>query len=84
LPEGAPARPAEPVAYPAVHDMPPPRSGEVLNMVEQEKMESDLVAARNRQQAEAGIPPTPTPAVEKKTRPSRRPIIPVASSNTIY
>ena len=31
LPANAPERPAEPLAYPAVHDMPPPRTTAVLD-----------------------------------------------------
>jgi hypothetical protein len=48
LPEGAPARPETPSAYPAVHDMPPPRRDTVLTSEEQQKVEDELVAARNR------------------------------------
>lgn len=48
LPEGAPARSAEPVAYPAVHDMPPPRPA-VLDAEQQKKLEADLIAVRHRQ-----------------------------------
>jgi hypothetical protein len=51
LPADAPARPAAPPPYPAVHDMPAPRSRALLTDVEQQKMEDDLVAARTRQQA---------------------------------
>jgi hypothetical protein len=49
LPSGAPARPAEPVSYPAVHDVPSERAEPVLNPAEQAKIENDLKAARNRQ-----------------------------------
>jgi len=56
LPENAPARPAEPTEFPAVHDMPPPRNSVVLTNIEQKKLEDDLVAARDRQQAAVGIP----------------------------
>src|ERR1700747_3500820 len=48
LPEGAPQRPTTTSAYPAVHDMPPSRPTTVLTDAEQTKLESDLVAARNR------------------------------------
>jgi len=48
LPESTPQRPATPAAYPAVHDMPPPRGTAVLTDEEQKKLEDDLVAARNR------------------------------------
>ena len=48
MPEGVPQRPTRPSAYPAVHDMPPTRPTTVLTDAEQTKLESDLVAARNR------------------------------------
>jgi hypothetical protein len=48
LPQGTPPRPETPSAYPAVHDMPPPRGNTVLTSEEQKKIEDDLVAARNR------------------------------------
>jgi hypothetical protein len=48
LPEGAPKRPATPAAYPAVHDVPPPRATSVLSEQEQQKLEDDLAAAGKR------------------------------------
>jgi hypothetical protein len=48
LPEGAPQRATKPSAYPAVHDMPPPRGSTVLTDAEQKKLEDDLIAARTR------------------------------------
>ena len=48
LPDGTPQRPTTAAAYPAVHDMPPPRPTAVLSDAEQTKLEGDLVAARNR------------------------------------
>ena len=48
LPEGAPQRVTKPSAYPAVHDMPPPRGSTVLTDAEQKKLEDDLIAARTR------------------------------------
>ncbi len=48
LPDTAPQRPATPPAYPAVHDMPPKRSGTVLSGAEQKKLEDELAAARAR------------------------------------
>ena len=48
LPEGAPQRTTKPSAYPAVHDMPPPRGSTVLTDAEQKKLEDDLIAARTR------------------------------------
>ena len=55
LPSNAPARPTQ-MAYPAVHDVPPPRTATVLTDVEQQKLESDLLAARKQQQIAAGVP----------------------------
>ncbi|AMN41735.1 hypothetical protein RHPLAN_33010 [Rhodoplanes sp. Z2-YC6860] len=55
LPGNAPARPTQ-MAYPAVHDVPPPRTATVLTDVEQQKLESDLLAARKQQQIAAGVP----------------------------
>jgi hypothetical protein len=55
LPGNAPARPTQ-MAYPAVHDVPPPRTATVLTDVEQQKLESDLLAARKQQQTAAGVP----------------------------
>ena len=56
LPANAPARPADPIAYPAVHDVPPPRTAITLTDVEQQKLENDLVNAREQQQTSAGVP----------------------------
>jgi hypothetical protein len=53
LPEGTPQRPKTTTAYPAVHDMPPPRATTILTDAEQTKLESDLAAARNRAAAAA-------------------------------
>jgi hypothetical protein len=49
LPESAPKRADVPPGYPAVHDMPPPRTATVLDVEQQKRMEADLIAARNRQ-----------------------------------
>jgi hypothetical protein len=49
LPDSAPKRAENPPAYPAVHDMPAPRTATILDQEQQKRMESDLVAARNRQ-----------------------------------
>jgi hypothetical protein len=56
LPEGAPPRPETPSAYPAVHDMPPPRASTVLTSEEQTKIEEELVAARKRAATASGSP----------------------------
>ncbi len=49
LPTNAPARPVEGPAYPAVHDMPPPRAAALLDAEQQKRLEADLIAVRNRQ-----------------------------------
>jgi len=49
LPAGAPARPAEPPSFPAVHEMPPPRASALLDAEQQKRLEADLIAIRNRQ-----------------------------------
>ena len=46
LPAGTPERPVTPTGYPAVHDMPPPRTDVVLTKEEQKKAEAELAAAR--------------------------------------
>jgi hypothetical protein len=46
----APARPATPYAYPAVHDMPPPRATEPMSAEDQLRLEKELTALRNRQE----------------------------------
>jgi hypothetical protein len=50
LPADAPARPATPYAYPAVHDMPPPRATEPMSAEDQLRLEKELTAVRNRQE----------------------------------
>src|SRR5689334_899816 len=53
LPAGTPDRAAVAPAYPAVHDMPPPRPNTVLTPEEQKKAEAELAAIRARQQKQA-------------------------------
>jgi hypothetical protein len=50
LPADAPARPATSYAYPAVHDMPPPRATEPMSVEDQLRLEKELTALRNRQE----------------------------------
>jgi hypothetical protein len=47
LPTDTPERPATQLAYPAVHDMPPPRAKAVLTDDELKRAEQDLIAARD-------------------------------------
>ncbi len=53
LPQGTPEREATPAAYPAVHDMPPPRQATVLTADEQKKATAELAAARDAQDKRA-------------------------------
>jgi hypothetical protein len=55
LPADAPERTAQPVAFPAVHDIPPPRNSVTLTNTEQDQMERDLVKARDELQVAAGV-----------------------------
>jgi hypothetical protein len=86
LPADAPERPAGPPAYPAVHDMPPPRSATTLSAEEQIKLEDELIAVRTRQE----IATNPAPSAARRRPPPAAPappvprIIPATSSNTIY
>jgi hypothetical protein len=80
LPSGIPERPAEQPAYPAVHDIPPPRSTAVLSEVEQQKLEDELTAARD---AQRGSDSTSAARQKKPKKPSPG-VVPVSSNRTIY
>jgi hypothetical protein len=80
LPANAPERSAEPIAYPAVHDMPPPRTNTTLSAEEQVQLEKDLAAVRARQEVITGVAPakrTPQPPPPPPPR-----ISPASSSST--
>lgn len=49
VPANTPARPATPAEYLPVHDLPAPRSEAVLDPAQRDKLEKDLIAARDRQ-----------------------------------
>jgi hypothetical protein len=53
LPEGTPERPTTAPAYPAVHDMPPPRPAAVLTEEQRKRAEAELVAVRAEQEKRA-------------------------------
>jgi hypothetical protein len=53
LPSDAPARPKEAGAYLPVHDVPPDRDEQALKPAEQQKIQAELKAARDRQAAAA-------------------------------
>ena len=55
LPPDAPQQPpSNAYAYPAVHDMPPPRSTEPMSDEQQYQMEKDLARVRDRLEAAQG------------------------------
>jgi len=57
LPADAPTRPAQVGAYPAVHDLPAAREQSAMEPSEQAKVQSELIAARDRQAGLAGKGP---------------------------
>ncbi len=63
LPDSTPARPATQMAYPAVHDMPPPRTQVVLTPEQVKDAEAELTAVRDRQ---PGGPPAATAKKDRK------------------
>ena len=66
LPAGAPARPATPYQYPAVHDMPPARATPTMNDEEQARLEKELAAVRERQAGRETPAKKPAPPAKKK------------------
>jgi hypothetical protein len=52
-PADAPNRPKDPPPWLPVHDMPPDRSDVVMDPAERAKVQSELIAARDRQAATA-------------------------------
>ena len=76
VPSNAPPRPEGRGAYLPVHDIPPPRQEEVLNVNEQQRIYDELNAAREKGKATAASdaaaiaasePPAKQPAKKKKT-----------------
>lgn len=65
VPEGAPARPKDPGAFPAVHDMPADRADPALDRDEQARIQSELSAARDHQAATAAAGANAPPAGKK-------------------
>src|SRR6516225_10967313 len=55
LPQNIPERPAVQPAYPAVHDMPPPRGDTTLSEAEKKNLKDDLIASRERAKLRAGV-----------------------------
>jgi hypothetical protein len=65
-PAGAPERPTTVYAYPAVHDLPPPRATAPLSEEDQVKMEKELGAARDSQEAREAADKEPVQPAKKK------------------
>ncbi len=75
LPENAPRRAETPPPYPAVNEMPPPRSNALLDVEEQKRLEADLVATRNRLKGQQKAPAKDAPkqaAADPKARPAAK------------
>jgi hypothetical protein len=60
LPSDAPQRPKEAGGYLPVHDLPPDREEAAMKPAEQDKIEKELIAARDRQATSAA----PNPATK--------------------
>ena len=61
LPSDAPPRPKEAGSYLPVHDLPPDRAETAMKRDEQKRIQSELIAARDRQ-ASSGKPPQNQPS----------------------
>jgi hypothetical protein len=79
LPSGVPERPAAPAAYPAVHNIPPPRNSVALTTTEATQLENDLITARDQQQTAAS-----GAARSKKNPKTPAKVVPVSSRASIY
>ena len=73
LPAGSAGTAGAPAAYPAVHDIPPPRNSVVLTNFERSSLKRSG-AARDQQQTSVGMPPK-----KKKSQPSPAKIVPVSA-----
>jgi hypothetical protein len=71
LPPDTPKGPAIPYQYPPVHDMPPPRATEPLSEEQQYRLEKELGAVRDRQ--EAANPAAQKPAPDAKKTAKKKP-----------
>jgi hypothetical protein len=84
LPADAPERPNDPLAYPAVHDIPPSRNSVTLTSIEQQQMQDQLLDARDQQQNSVGIAKQKRPKSPLRPQAQSKPIVPVSSSQSIY
>jgi len=65
-PAGLPAKPKADYRYPAVHDMPPDRASAPLSDTDQVRLEKELQAARDKQEAQYGAASQAEPPAKKK------------------
>ncbi len=70
-PADAPARPVTPYAFPAVHDMPPPRPTATMSEEQQIKLEKDLATVRDKQETREKSAAAPAPPPKKKPVPDK-------------
>lgn len=68
LPQGAPARPEKPYAYPQVYDTPAPRSAKPLDDVDQLRLQRELQGVRDRQEKTAADPDQAAPPAQKPAK----------------
>jgi len=80
LPPDVPKAPAMPYQYPAVHDMPPPRSSEPMSEEQQYQLEKELNAVRDRQ--EAANPDAQKPVQPAKKTAKKKPAPAESGQNT--
>ena len=59
LPADAPPRPKEAGSYLPVHDLPPDRAESAMKPDEQKRIQSELIAARDRQASSGTAPAAP-------------------------
>src|SRR3954467_1630332 len=82
LPASAPARPAEPRAFPNVYEVRPTREAAPLTTDEQKKLETDLTNLREQQKQLANPPPPPpppSPPAKRAAAPAKQPPAKVAT-----
>jgi hypothetical protein len=74
LPPDTPKAPAMPYQYPAVHDMPPPRATEPMSEEQQYRLEKEMNAVRDRQQAANPDAQKAAQAAKKATKKKLAPV----------
>ena len=82
LPANAPARAAEPMAFPNVYEVRPTREAKPLTDDEQKKLESELTTLREEQKQRANPPPPPPPPATKAGAPAKKDPLPAKKAAT--